>query len=134
MKTYHISKEILIEKIESSQINWKEGKDLTRKLGSKKIKNKSIYINLETGETKTIEAPTKLKSFFNFFTNLRLPTVEEMDKFSFDKEKDLGVHLDTEYEIGLEFVEELVPHSIEYFLGIKHDTEEFLDYTVIYVN
>jgi hypothetical protein len=39
------------------------------------------------------------------------------------------MHFDTEYEMGLEFVEELIPYALEYFVGITHDTEEYIDYT-----
>jgi hypothetical protein len=46
----------------------------------------------------------------------------------FIKEKELGAHFDTEYEIGLEFVEEIIPYAMEYFVGVTHNTEEYIDY------
>lgn len=87
-------------------------------------------IFIETGEIKTVPTPKSVKSFFNFFTNLRIPTVEEIKTMDSLKEKELGHHLDTEYELGLEFIEELIPHSVEYYIGVKHDTEEYVDYVV----
>lgn len=67
-------------------------------------------------------------SFFNFFTNARMPSVEEMKKLDYEVEKELGAQLDTEYEIGLELIEEVIPHALEYFVGVTHDTEEYMDY------
>ena len=40
-KNYHLNKEMLIEKIESSKINWKKGKNLSEKKTNKTMKNKS---------------------------------------------------------------------------------------------
>jgi nucleosome assembly protein 1-like 1 len=67
-------------------------------------------------------------SFFNFFTNLRLPSTDEVKSLDFDVEKELGAHLDMEYELGVEIVDELIPYSVEYFVGVSHDSEEFGDY------
>jgi len=59
---------------------------------------------------------------------LRLPSVEEMKTLDFEIEKELGAHLDSEYEIGIEIVDELIPYSVEYFVGVTHDSEEFAEY------
>jgi len=40
-KSYTVSNEYLLEKIESSNIEWKEGKNISAKKVTKKIKNKS---------------------------------------------------------------------------------------------
>ena len=40
-KSYTISKEYLLEKIESTNIQWKEGKNISAKNVTKKMKNKS---------------------------------------------------------------------------------------------
>jgi hypothetical protein len=37
--------------------------------------------------------------------------------------------LDTEYELGNEFIEEIIPHAVEYFAGINHDMDDFIEYT-----
>lgn len=59
---------------------------------------------------------------------MRLPTEEEIKAMDYEVEKELGSHLDTEYEIGLEFIEEIIPYSLEYFVGVTHDAEEYLEY------
>jgi len=47
VKTYYLSKEMLIEKIESSDILWKEKKDQTKKIIAKHMKNSSkLLINM----------------------------------------------------------------------------------------
>jgi hypothetical protein len=44
-KSYTITKEYLLEKIESTNIQWQEGKNISAKKVSKKMKNKSkIFI------------------------------------------------------------------------------------------
>jgi hypothetical protein len=57
-----------------------------------------------------------------------MPTVEEMKKLDYERERELGSQFDTEYEIGIELVEEVIPHASEYFVGVTHDTEEYMDY------
>ncbi len=84
--------------------------------------------NKSTGEKKTVEKEEKIPSFFNFFTNLRLPAVDEMGKLDFEHEKELGAHLDMEYSIGIEFTDEILPYSLEYFVGVTHETEEYEEY------
>jgi nucleosome assembly protein 1-like 1 len=42
-KIYYVSKDLLIEKIESTPIEWKEGKNLCVKKVTKTLKNKSMF-------------------------------------------------------------------------------------------
>ena len=57
-----------------------------------------------------------------------MPTVEESKNLDYEVEKELGAHLDNEYELGIEFVDEIIPYSTEYFVGVSHDSEEFGEY------
>ena len=50
-----------VERIEGTDIKWKEGKDITKKTVTKKQKNK------KTGKTRTINKTVDADSFFNFF-------------------------------------------------------------------
>ena len=77
-----------------------------------------------------MEANIKNNSFFNFFSTVRLPNVEEIKNIDFDLENDLGQHFNTEYEFAMEFAEDIIPHALEYFMGIKHDSEEYPEYIV----
>ena len=51
-------------KAEATEIQWKEGKNITRKTVEKKQKNK------KTGKTRTITKEVDSESFFNFFKSV----------------------------------------------------------------
>lgn len=59
-----------------------------------------------------------------------MPTKEEILNLKGKQEEQLGSHLDTELEFGLEFIEEIIPFALEYFTGVKHNPEEIMDYMV----
>jgi len=86
-----------------------------------------FYI-LETGEIKSVEFDESIPSFFHFFTNLKFPTEEEIKKIGFETEKDLAGHFDQEFEIGFEFIEEIIPYAVEFFVGVINDQDEYLEY------
>lgn len=72
----------------------------------------------------------ELPSFFHFFTNLKTPSEEEIKTLDIEVERDLGVHFDYEYEILLEFVEDIIPYSTQYLAGVQHDQEEYHEYSI----
>jgi len=51
-----------------------------------------------------------------------------MKTLDYNTEKELGTHFDNEYELGIEFVDEIIPYTTEYFVGVTHDSDEFLEY------
>ena len=53
------------DRIEGTDIKWKEGKDITKKEVTKEQKNK------KTGKTRTITKKVDAESFFNFFKSLQ---------------------------------------------------------------
>jgi len=57
-----------------------------------------------------------------------MPNIDEMKNLDYEIEKELGLQLDTEYEIGIEIIDELIPYSTEYFVGVTHDADEFSEY------
>lgn len=84
---------------------------------------------IETGEIKTIEVEENKPSFFNLFTNIRLPSSkDETDSLDLETEKEIGHYLDSEFEYGMEFVEEFIPHALDYYLGFKPDNDEYSKY------
>jgi len=87
-------------------------------------------IHQETGEHKKIERKELVSSFFNFFTNLNTPSEEEIKKVSFEVERELGAHLDTEYELGVEFTEEIIPYASQLFAGVSYDADEYHEYAM----
>lgn len=46
----------------------------------------------------------------------------------FETEKELGGHFDQEFEIGYEFIEEIIPYALEFFVGVVNDQDEYLEY------
>ncbi|CAK81442.1 unnamed protein product (macronuclear) [Paramecium tetraurelia] len=94
-------------------IEWNEGKDVTVKIVEKKQKNK------KTGASRTIKKKETQLSFFNFFKNSE-------DKDEGEEEGKAG-NIDEDYEIGKTIAEEVIPYSLEYFLGINPDDEDYED-------
>jgi len=117
-KLYMVNDEHLITEIKSTEIDWKK-----REFAFEKIEKKMT--NKKTGETKLRTTEVPKKTFFNFFSNVRLPSEEEIKEFDFDDEKELGQYLDTEFEFGMELVEEFIPHATDYFLGFKTESDEY---------
>lgn len=77
---------------------------------------------------KSVEAEDSVPSFFHFFTNLAFPSEEEVKKVDFETEKELAGHFDQEFEIGFEFIEDIIPYALELFVGVVHDQDEYLEY------
>jgi nucleosome assembly protein 1-like 1 len=89
--------------IVGTQIEWKEGKNLTKKTITKKQKNK------KTKQTRTITKEEDCESFFNIFRNA---VANEEDEESLDK-------VNIANDVGRTIIEEIVPYSLEFFLGIR---------------
>ena len=122
-KEYHLTNDKLIERIVSSDIRWKEGKNYAQR------KVKKTYRNKKTNEIKVIDINTMNPSFFNFFCNITLPqTQEQMKCITYKEEKMLYERLDKEYEIANEIIDEIIPHASEYYCGCLQDIEEHTNY------
>jgi nucleosome assembly protein 1-like 1 len=120
IKTYHMIDEDVLERTECTTINWKPGKKINQKLVKKKQKNK------RTGEVREIEKMEDRDSFFNFFKNQTLPPPEEMEKLSKEKKDELGEKLDEDYDLGNDFLNEVIPEALETYLKLN-DTEGYSD-------
>lgn len=66
-KTFVMTKQNVIEKCEGTEIQWKDGKDVTKKKIKKKSKNK------KAGGSKTVTKTVEQESFFNFFKTITMP-------------------------------------------------------------
>lgn len=101
-------------------IEWCDGKDLTKKVTKKKQKNK------KTGQSRVVERVEKDKSFFNFFTNqdVREEHLEGLD----DEEADeVENQMQEDLDVGFALENELVPFSLEYFLGVNDKEGDDMD-------
>jgi len=105
----------VIEKCEGTDILWKEGRDVTKK----KIKKKS---KAKKGGAKTITKTVDQESFFNFFKTVTMPTEEELLKKDEaqeeEEEKNIGEQMDSDYDLGNEFKDQLIPLAVEYYMEI----------------
>jgi len=103
-----------VDKIEGTDIKWKEGKDITKKSVTKKQKNK------KTGKTRSVTKTVDADSFFNFFKSLQATPGkdgnEEEDEDDETLEK-LDIHLD----ISRTMIDEIIPYHLEFFLGVRED-------------
>lgn len=106
----------MIKGSSGDQINWKEGKNITIKIVKKKNKKKG-------GEKKTKEV--KEKSFFNFFLDITIDSEEEENE---QEENEDVEDLELQYEVAQTLYEDIIPKSLEYYLGvIETYGEEGLD-------
>lgn len=99
-----------IKKSYGDKIEWKEGKNVTVKLIKKKNKNK------KTGEKVTKTKEVKEESFFNFFNDIEIN--EEEDEEDEEENQDVEL-LEQQYELAQHIYEEMIPYSIEMFLGVN---------------
>jgi nucleosome assembly protein 1-like 1 len=105
----------VIKKSFGDQIAWKEGKNITIKIVKKKNKKKG-------GEKKTKEV--KEKSFFNFFLDVEIDSEEEENEADEDNNEDVEA-LESQYEIAQALYEEVVPKSLEYYLGLIETLDDY---------
>jgi nucleosome assembly protein 1-like 1 len=104
-------------KSESSIIEW-VGKNLTLKEIKKKQKNK------KTGQQRIVTKQVKAKSFFNFFSNIDLSNINPNPLEASEEEMKLREELEQDFEIGGVLVDEVLPYSLEYYLGIEHEGDD----------
>ena len=93
-------------------IDWKEGKNITVEIVKKKNKKK------KTTTTKQI----KKESFFNIFNEVDLTTDDDDDddekKENEEEENNEVEELEKQYEVCNAIYEEILPRSLEYYLGV----------------
>jgi len=103
------------------KIDWKDGKDLTVRIESKKQRNKN------TKQIRVVKRTVPCESFFNFFTPPNPPTGDEDD---LDEEADeISERLELDYGLGEEIKEKLIPRAIDWYTGeaLQYEDIEGLD-------
>lgn len=92
-------------------IDWKDGKDLSKKKIKKKQKNK------KTGETRTIVKTVPADSFFNAFESRKAPEgIDDEDEEDEETAKILDA-LDETMQIALDFSDLYYWEALEYYLN-----------------
>lgn len=96
------------------EIDWKKGKDVTKKEVKKKQRNKG------RGQTRIITKTVQNTSFFNFFDPPEVPENEE------DIDEQMEALLYVDFEIGHFFRERLIPKAVLFYTGeaIEEDSDD----------
>jgi nucleosome assembly protein 1-like 1 len=99
-KSFTMTKQNIIEKCEGTEIDWKDGRDVTKKKIKKKSKNKKA-------QNRTVTKTVEQESFFNFFKTITMPEEAELQNKGNDageeEEKDVGEKMDADFDLGNDF-------------------------------
>jgi len=104
-------------------INWKEGKDVTKKKIKKKQKNK------KTKETRTISKTVPDESFFNVFESKKIPEgyEDKDDEEDEDSETEKTMQaLDEAHDAANDLYDMYEGEALEYYLGFGASMSELL--------
>jgi len=101
------------------QIDWKEGKDVTKM--TMKVKTFSGKKGKTGSPVKSITEEVETDSFFDFFS----PPVVEEDGEEDDKEAKAELAMD--FDLGFAIKEKFIPRAVLYFTGEMLDDEDFED-------
>ncbi|KAI1377353.1 nucleosome assembly protein [Hypoxylon crocopeplum] len=121
-KTYFYQNEsgyggdFIYDHAEGDKIDWKEGRDLTVRIESKKQRNKN------TKQTRIVKKTVPTESFFNFFSPPKAPADDDDDAAS-----DIEERLELDYQLGEDIKEKLIPRAIDWFTGEALAFEELED-------
>ena len=100
-----------IEESEGCIIDWKDGKDLSKKKIKKKQKNK------KTGETRTIVKSVPADSFFNAFESRKAPETKDDDGEEDEETEKLLDALDETMQVAMDFNDLYHFEALEYYLN-----------------
>lgn len=148
-KTYYYQEEsgyggdFIYDHAEGDKINWKEGKDLTVRVESKKQRNKSMYPTIrspyifsvcgiylvltplaDTKQTRVVKRTVPTESFFNFFSPPEATGGDEEDD---DTSTELEERLELDYHLGEDIKEKLIPRAVDWYTGEALQFEELED-------
>ncbi|EGR32850.1 nucleosome assembly protein, putative [Ichthyophthirius multifiliis] len=99
-------------KTTGTKIEWKEGKNTTIKITKKTQKIKKL------GAKRVVEKETKVESFFNFFDDSE--PLKDQDKEDAEEDQDFdNDRLNIDFDIFKTLVDEIIPYSLEYYLGVQ---------------
>ncbi|EFP94039.2 hypothetical protein PGT21_001260 [Puccinia graminis f. sp. tritici] len=114
-KTYYYQDEVgytgdfVYDRAEGTKIEWKEGKDLTVKVETKKQRNKN------TNQTRVVKKVVPTDSFFTFFSPPNPPS--EDDDLPEEEQEEIEQRLELDYQIGEDLKDRIIPRAIDFFTG-----------------
>lgn len=122
VKTYYyqdqaIGGDFVYDHAKGCDIDWKEGKNLTVTVETKKQRHKS------TNKSRVVKRTVVADSFFHFFSPPAIPAEdEEIDE---EEAEGLDAKLEADYEMGEEFKDKIIPHAVDYFTGKALQYEDY---------
>ncbi|KAF9354470.1 hypothetical protein BGX26_007691 [Mortierella sp. AD094] len=114
-KTYYYQDEpgyggdFVYDHAEGTKIEWKEGKDLSVTVETKKQRHKG------TNKTRVVKKTVPAETFFSFFTPPVAP--EEDAEEDEDEEEDIDEKLEIDYGLGEELKDSVIPRAVDWFTG-----------------
>eukprot|EP00826_Nyctotherus_ovalis_P038292 TRINITY_DN3580_c0_g1_i15.p1 TRINITY_DN3580_c0_g1~~TRINITY_DN3580_c0_g1_i15.p1 ORF type:complete len:274 (+),score=112.40 TRINITY_DN3580_c0_g1_i15:433-1254(+) len=91
-----------------TEIEWKEGKNVTVKVTKKKQKNKKTKVVREVTKSEDVE------SFFNFFKSRSAPDADEEDEKLIEE-------IENDMDIAEEIADALIPQALLYYMDLAVD-------------
>jgi len=121
-KEFILDEQYDIKEIKCTKIDWKNDEsNPTIEMKTKKVKNK------KTKEIKKVTKRENVASFFSTFKNYVRKDDEKNENEEDDDDSDLSdefeSNIDAQYDVGLQFREEIIPYAIEYYLGIAESED-----------
>jgi len=122
VKTYHMEAQPdetdpSLVSTDSTVIQWKPTKDITKKTITRKQKNK------RTKQIRKLTETVSVPSFFNFFTKKDIPTEEELENMTEEQVEELEVLMEADYEAGVILRDKVIPHAVLWFTGEAVDSD-----------
>ncbi|PHJ26141.1 nucleosome assembly protein [Cystoisospora suis] len=102
----------------STEIEWNEGKDVTKKIVTRRQRNK------KTKQVRTIQEVVDSESFFNFFTDHEIPSDDKLETMSDKQVGELQMIVEADYDIGVTIRDKIIPQAVEWFLGEADDDDD----------
>eukprot|EP00917_Polyrhabdina_sp_WS-2016_P027810 GHVP01059383.1.p1 GENE.GHVP01059383.1~~GHVP01059383.1.p1 ORF type:complete len:292 (+),score=65.11 GHVP01059383.1:26-877(+) len=121
-KTYEMERDeegdcVLVRTI-GTTINWTEGKDVTKKIVTRKQKHK------KTNKTRTFQDEVESDSFFNLFKSNDVPPPHKLEEMRGEDVDALELLVEAELEIGCGLRDKIIPHAEGWYLGLERDSDE----------
>ncbi|KAI8367458.1 uncharacterized protein BYT42DRAFT_625258 [Radiomyces spectabilis] len=111
--------EFIYDHAEGCDIHWKDGKDLTVTMKTKKQRHRG------TNKVRTVKQTVPAETFFTFFQPPTLPAEDvELDE---EEAERLDAKLEADYEMGEEFKEKIIPRATDYFTGKALEYEDYAE-------
>ncbi|KAG0297360.1 hypothetical protein BGZ96_006739 [Linnemannia gamsii] len=93
---------------EGTKIDWKEGKDLSVTVETKKQRHKG------TNKTRVVKKTVPAETFFSFFSP---PVAPEEDDEDEEEDEDIDERLEADYGLGEELKDSIIPRAVDWFTG-----------------